>query len=162
LAFSTFLKKNTLPLNRKIGRIDTADFPLLNLFDIDIKVDTGAYTSTIHCNDVVIEDGLLNCIFLDKAHPSYHKKQFIFDKYDVKVIKSSNGQSEPRYRIKTEILLFGKTHPIYLTLSKRGQMKYPVLLGRKFLTKKFMVDINKTNLSHKLKLKKLKETSVSK
>ena len=149
-------------MKRKIGRVDTADFPLLKLFDIDVKVDTGAYTSTIHCDDMVIDEGFLKCVFLDKAHPSYHKKQFIFDEYDVKVVKSSNGQAEPRYRIKTEIFLFGKTHPIYLTLSKRGKMKYPVLLGRKFLTKKFMVDINKTNLSQKLKLKKLKETSVTK
>lgn len=149
-------------LNRKIGRIDVADFPLLNLFEIAIKVDTGAYTSTIHCEDMMVEDGFLKCTFLDKTHPAYHKKQFVFDEYDVKVVKSSNGQSEPRYRIKTEITLFGKTHPIYLTLSKRGKMKYPVLLGRKFLTKKFMVDITKTNLSQKLKLKKLKENSVKK
>lgn len=149
-------------MKRKIGRIDTADFPLLNLFDIDVKIDTGAYTSTIHCNHMIVEDGFLKCNFLDKAHPSYHKKQFSFDEYDVKVVKSSNGHSEPRYRIKTEIFLFGKTHPIHLTLSKRGKMKYPVLLGRKFLTKKFMVDINTTNLSQKLKLKKLKDTSVKK
>ena len=35
-----------------IGRIDKADFPLLGLFDIDVKIDTGAYTSSIHCHKV--------------------------------------------------------------------------------------------------------------
>ena len=44
-----------------------------------------------------------------------------------------------------------------MTLSDRKEMKYPVLLGRKFLTKRFMVDINKTDRSYKLKLKNKKK-----
>jgi hypothetical protein len=142
-------------LRRKIGRIDKADFPALDLTDIDIKIDTGAYTSSIHCKNMKVEDNYLKCTFLDKTHPAYHKKEFAFDEYDVKVVKSSNGQTQARYRIVTEIELFGKKHPIYLTLSDREEMKYPVLIGRKFLLKRFVVDITKTNLSHKLKLKGL-------
>jgi hypothetical protein len=144
---------NYLTLKRNIGRIDKADFPLLQLEDVDVKIDTGAYTSTIHCKNVKVEDNYLKCNFLDEEHPDYHEKEIVFDNYDVKVVKSSNGQSQARYRILTEIILFGKTYPIFLTLSDRDDMKYPVLLGRKFLTKRFIVDINKTNLSHKLKLK---------
>ena len=129
-------------MKRKIGRIDKADFPLLHLHDIEVKIDTGAYTSSIHCKNVTIEDNYLKCVFLDPEHPSYHEKEFKFDKYDVRVVKSSNGKSQARYRILTEIELFGKRYPIFLTLSDREEMKYPVL-----------VDITKTNLSHKLKLK---------
>ncbi|MAP54236.1 RimK/LysX family protein [Altibacter sp.] len=140
-------------MKRKIGRIDKADFPSLNLFDIEVKIDTGAYTSTIHCKNMVVEDNYLKCVFLDEEHPAYHEKEFIFDQYDVKVVKSSNGQSQARYRILTDITLFGKTYPIFLTLSDREEMRYPVLLGRKFLTKRFVVDINNTNLSYKLKVK---------
>ncbi len=140
-------------MKRNIGRIDKADFPLLELFDIEVKVDTGAYTSSIHCKNVKVEDNYLKCNFLDQEHPSYHEKEIIFDEYDVKVVKSSNGHSEPRYRIKTEITIFGETHEIYLTLSDREEMRFPVLLGRSFLTKKFVVDINQTNLSYKLKIK---------
>lgn len=141
-------------MKRNIGRIDKADFPSLNLMDIDVKIDTGAFTSSIHCKNVIVEDNYLKCNFLDEQHPSYHGKEIIFDEYDVKVVKSSNGISEARYRIKTEIVLFGKTQEIYLTLSDREEMRFPVLLGRKFLTKKYVVDINKTNLSYKLKIKK--------
>lgn len=140
-------------MRRKIGRIDKASFPLLELQNIEVKIDTGAYTSSIHCKNVVIENNYLKCKFLDPQHPAYHEKEFIFDTYDVKVIKSSNGQSQARYRILTEIILFGKTHPIYLTLSDREELKYPVLIGRNFLTKKFIVDINATNLSFKLSQK---------
>lgn len=141
-------------MKRNIGRIDKADFPLLNLFDIEVKIDTGAYTSSIHCKNMKVEDNYLKCNFLDEEHPSYHEKEIVFDEYDVKVVRSSNGQSEARYRIKTEILLFGKTQEIYLTLSDREEMRFPVLLGRNFLSNKFVVDINKTNLSFKLKNKK--------
>lgn len=141
-------------LKKEIGRIDKADFPLLDLTDIEVKIDTGAFTSSIHCKNVKVENNYLKCNFLDEKHPSYHEKEFIFDEYDVKVVKSSNGIAEPRYRIKTKILMFGKTYDIYLTLSDREEMRYPVLLGRKFLSKRFLVDINKTNLSYKQKIKK--------
>tara|TARA_R100000988_G_C3900401_1_gene117243 strand:- start:16 stop:447 length:432 start_codon:yes stop_codon:yes gene_type:complete len=140
-------------LKRKIGRTDKADFPLLHLHEIDVKIDTGAYTSSIHCKNMKIEDDYLKCTFLDPDHPAYHEKEFIFDKYDVRVVKSSNGIKQTRYRVLTEIELFGKTYPIFLTLSDREEMKYPVLLGRKFLTKRFVVDITRTDLSYKLKLK---------
>ena len=149
-------------MKRKIGRTDRVDFPLLDLTDIDIKIDTGAYTSSIHCQEMRVEDNFLKCRFLDEEHPDYHNKQFVFDKYDVRVVKSSNGQTEVRYRILTEVLMFGKIYPIFLTLSDRKEMKFQVLIGRKFLTKRFVVDINKTNISFKLKEKANKNQVASK
>lgn len=125
----------------------------MHLQGVEVKIDTGAYTSSIHCKNVAIEENYLKCIFLDPEHPAYHEKEFIFDSYDVKVVRSSNGQVQARYRILTDIVLFGKTYPIFLTLSDREEMRFPVLLGRKFLAKRFIVDINDTNLSYKLKLK---------
>ncbi len=138
-------------MKRHIGRFDKADFPLLDFFDIEIKIDTGAFTSSIHCKNMKVEDNYLKCNFLDEEHPMYHGREIVFDEYDVKVVKSSNGSAEARYRIETEIVIFGETHSIFLTLSDREEMRFPVLLGRNFLSKKFMVDINKTNLSFKLK-----------
>ena len=35
-----------------IGRVDKADFKELSLEDIDIKIDSGAYTSSIHCSNI--------------------------------------------------------------------------------------------------------------
>ncbi len=144
-------------MKRKIGRTDKVDFPLLALDNIDIKIDTGAYTSSIHCKEMRVENDFLMCRFLDEEHGAYHNKEFVFDQYDVRVVKSSNGQTQVRYRILTEVVLFNKVYPIFLTLSDRKEMKYPVLIGRKFLTKRFMVDINRTNLSFKLKEKSLKK-----
>ena len=132
-----------------IGRTDIVDFPILELFDIDIKVDSGANTSSFHCHSIEEENKVLKCQFLDPKHEKYHEKYFIFDEFTQKMVKSSNGIAENRYLIKTEILIFNEMHPIELTLTERGSMKFPVLLGRKFLSKKFMVDTSKKNLSFK-------------
>lgn len=141
-------------MKKTIGRTDIADFPVLKLFDIDVKIDTGAYTSSIHCKNVEVENNYLKCQFLDEEHPDYNGQEFIFDEYDVKVVKSSNGIAKPRYRIKTKIVMFNKTYDIFLTLSDREEMRFPVLLGRTFLSRRFLVDINKTNLSYQQKIKK--------
>ena len=64
-------------------------------------------------------------------------------------VKSSNGHVENRYKIKTDVVFFGKTYVINLTLSTRDDMKYPVLIGRQFLKKKFLVDVDLENQSFK-------------
>jgi len=141
------LKKNSI--KTLIGRKDVVDFPKLELFNIDIKVDSGAYTSSFHCHSIQEENNELKCQFLDPKHEKYHEKYFIFKDFTQKMVKSSNGIIENRYLIKTEILIFNEIYPIELTLTERGSMKFPVLLGRKFLSKKFMVDTAKKNLSFK-------------
>lgn len=132
---------------RLIGRFDRADFPALHLNDISVKIDTGAYTSSIHCENIKEEDGILKCTFLDEEHPLYNGKEFTFSDYKVVHVRSSNGMMQKRYRIQTTITLFHKTHKISLSLSARQEMRFPVLLGRKFLTKKFMVDTEYFDLS---------------
>jgi len=130
-----------------IGRTDIVDFPKLDLLSIHVKIDSGAYTSSFHCHDIKIENKILKCQFLDPEHHKFRDNHFEFSEFSQKKVKSSNGQIENRYLIKTEIFIFNQTFPIALTLSERGSMKYPVLLGRKFLSKKFIVDTSKKNVS---------------
>lgn len=136
-----------------IGRIDKADFPTLDLFDIDIKIDTGAYTSSIHCFKYYEEDGALKCLFYDKKHPNYNGKKIVFKNFTTTKVKSSNGIVQQRYKVKTSIILFDKKYRIDLTLSDRDDMKYPILIGRKFLQKKFMVNVDLKHVSFKKKNK---------
>ena len=124
-----------------IGRTDRADFPALGIADIDIKIDTGAYTSSIHCNHIREEENVLLCTFLDPKHPEYNGKEMRFESYDITAVKSSNV-------VQSNIRLFQKVYKISLTLSSREDMRFPVLIGRKFLTKKFIVDTELTDVSH--------------
>ncbi|WP_035335039.1 RimK/LysX family protein [Dokdonia sp. PRO95] len=136
---------------RTIGRTDKADFPALGFYDIDIKIDTGAYTSSIHCHSIVEKDNILVCTFFDKQHPLYNGQEMIFEDYDIAVVRSSNGETQYRYQVQSSITIFNKTYKISLTLSSREDMRFPVLIGRKFLTKKFIVDTEFTNVSYNLK-----------
>lgn len=141
-----------------IGRIDNADFPELNLLDINIKVDTGAYTSSIHCHDAkeIELDGekYIEFKLLDPSHPQYNSKVFKVKNYEVKSIKSSFGAVEQRFIVNTKIVIFEREYSIKLSLSERSDMRIPILLGRRFLNKKFIVDTSLKNLSFKLKSEK--------
>lgn len=131
-----------------IGRLDRAEFPDLNLKEISVKIDTGAYTSSIHCENIEEIDGVLHCVFLDNEHPEYNHKTFSFEEYNKIRVKSSNGIAQSRFEIKSRIKIFGKIYKISLSLSNRKEMKHPVLLGRKFLNKKFIVDSELKDLSY--------------
>jgi hypothetical protein len=132
-----------------IGRIDRVDFPMLGLRKVDVKIDTGAYTSSIHCSHIEETDGILRCSFDSAEHKNFQGHQFEFSNYSFTDVKSSNGCAENRYKIRTEVLFFGKSYPIDLTLSTRADMKYPVLIGRQFLTRRFLVDVDLTYVSFK-------------
>ena len=97
-----------------IGRVDVVNFPKLNLNEISIKIDTGAYTSSIHCKDIEEVDGVLKCKFLDDTHPNYNGKKFSFTNYDVVYVRSSNGQVDVRYSIDSNIKIFNKVYKISL------------------------------------------------
>ena len=130
-----------------VGRIDKINFPQIQLKHVDVKIDTGAYTSAIHCSKIVEQDGKLICTFESKGHSNFKSENIIFNNYTHTDVKSSNGFKENRYKIKTDIIFFGKTYKINLTLSTRDDMKFPVLIGRQFLSKKFLVDVNLENVS---------------
>jgi hypothetical protein len=138
-----------------IGRVDKADFPELTLENIDIKIDTGAYTSAIHSHDIkeLTIDGELYIAFqiLDPTHPKYRIEEFKTKRFQKKTVKNSFGESEERFVVETTIVLFGEEYPIRLSLSERGDMKYPILIGRRLLNRRFMVDPSQKNISYKKK-----------
>jgi hypothetical protein len=144
-----------------IGRKDKADFPEFGFENIDVKIDTGAYSSALHCHLIeevkISERKVLKFRFLDPGHPEYEERDFFAKKYDVKKVKSSSGEVETRYMIETTIVLFGDPITSEFTLADREAMKIPVLLGRKLLRHRFVVDVVKKNLSYKKKLKKKKK-----
>jgi hypothetical protein len=145
------LEKRMKKTKLTIGRRDKANFPELNLQDIDIKIDTGAYTSAIHCHQIgqKIINGKQHVVFtlLDPSHPQYDNKEYSTKNFTEKRVKNSFGGSEKRFVVKTNILLFGQEFKIRLSLSERGEMRFPILIGRKFLVGKFIVDPAKCDLS---------------
>ncbi len=134
-----------------IGRLEHVDFPEWNISGLEAKIDTGAYTSSLHCHHVEQFDSngipMVRFYLLDPDHPEYEQKPYSCRMKSLRKVKSSNGLIEERFSIKTTIRLSAKIYPIELTLADRTNMRYPVLLGRKFIQKRFIVDVSKKFIS---------------
>ncbi|WMN12530.1 RimK/LysX family protein [Marivirga salinae] len=139
---------------KTIGRIDKLDLPELGLVKVQAKIDTGAYTSAIHCSKIHIEkdkdgtDLLVYTISAKRLGQGMKAKKFKTSDFKLKRIKSSNGQVQERYVIKTKVKIFNKIYNTEFSLSDRSHMKNPILLGRKLLSGRFVVDVTEENLSY--------------
>ncbi len=131
------------PIEKRIvGRTEYVSLPEFNFFNIDAKIDTGAYGCSIHCSDIIHnEDNTVHFKLLDKSHPDYSSQHIVMPIHKIKKVKSSNGKTEERIFIKTKISLFDKSYVAELSLTDRESMTYPMLIGRKFLQGHFIVDV---------------------
>lgn len=123
-----------------IGRKETADLPTFGLMNQTVKIDSGAYTSSIDVVSVRNEEGTLFVLFNKES------EEKTFKKFKIKRIKSSNGIVQERYVIKGTIYLGETEYTTPFSLTNRSGMRYPILLGRKLLNKHFLIDTSKTNL----------------
>lgn len=143
---------------RTIGRRELVDFPELQLFEVEAKVDTGAFTSALHCTDIreeTLPDGsiIIRCKFLDDSHANYNNRAFEFKNFTKRDIKNSFGDVQERYIIRTAIQLFDKEIMTEFSLSDRSDMRYPVLMGRMLLNRHFIVDVARKNVAWKRRKK---------
>lgn len=128
-----------------VGRRETVDFPDLGLNGLTAKIDTGANTTALHCHHVRVENGVLFFRLLDETHPEYQDREHRFEKFERKLIRSSFGEEEMRYIIRTRIRIGRKIVRSIVSLTDRKNMKYPVLIGRRMLKNRFLVDVSLLN-----------------
>ena len=62
--------------------------------------------------------------------------------YEIRHVKSSNGTMQERIFIKTTLEIYGRAFETELSLTDRTSMKYPMLVGRKYLEGRFLVDVS--------------------
>lgn len=134
-----------------LGRSDRVDLPGLGLTNIHAKIDTGAYTSSLHCSSAQVVDGKLEFILLDEEHPEFTGMKFAFKKFTQREVKNSFGEAEMRFVIKTSIKVHNQTINAEFSLSDRDKLRFPVLLGRKILRHRFLIDVTEKDLSFKSK-----------
>jgi hypothetical protein len=134
-----------------IGKKEQISIIDLELFDLDAKIDTGADSNALHCDDIEIDDNnMVHFTLLDKVHDSYNGKKITMPLYKVKKVKSSNGVLQHRPSIEVTVEFFGKKYKTIVSLTNRSDMKFPMLIGRKFLSGKFLVDVSKEYLSKQI------------
>lgn len=146
--------QSIIALDITIGKYDRVDLPIFNLQDIKAKIDTGAKTSSLHCSFIKqIDEKTVSFEVLDSSHKKYIKKIYTMPITRIAKVRSSNGHIENRYVISIKTIIFNKTFDIEYTLRNRELMSYPILLGREFLQKGFIVDVRKEDLSFNKKNK---------
>ncbi|KJY82734.1 ribosomal protein S6 modification protein [Vibrio galatheae] len=127
-----------------IGNLELGHLPDLGIFDLPVRIDTGAKTSSLHVDNIkkVSKNGKLHVNF--DLHPDiYHLEETVRCSalvVDLRKVKSSNGKSEDRYVIETTFGLGDHTWPIQITLTNRQEMSYMMLLGREGMGERLYVD----------------------
>jgi len=126
-----------------VGRKERISILDLELFDLDAKVDTGADSNALHCDNIDLsEEGYVSFSLLDEVHTAYHGKRIRLPLYKLKRVKSSNGETQQRPTIQVSVDFFGKKYKTVISLTNRADMRYPMLIGRRFLSNKFLVDVS--------------------
>lgn len=129
-----------------IGRLEHIALPGLGIARVAAKIDTGAYRSALHYQKVRVRtvDGMKQLLVTFQMGGK--RKTKVFRSYERVTVKSSNGESSRRYLIRTRVRLNGHVVRTAFTLFDRSDMKYQVLLGRKFLRGRFVVDVARKDL----------------
>lgn len=126
-----------------IGAFEQVSFPEYGLDDVVAKIDTGAFSGSLHCTKIeTYKKGRKTYLkFSPFDHPEI---TVITSEFKTKHVKSSNGMREERYFVKATICINNKPYDIDLSLANRSEMRWPVLIGRSFLKKnRFLVDATK-------------------
>lgn len=127
-----------------LGWREWAALPDLGVAAIKAKLDTGARTSSLHAFDLerFSRDGADMVRF--EVHPRQRSRS---ESHEVEVpviderwVRNSGGQRELRPVIETTILIGEERWPIELTLTRRDEMGFRMLLGRQALRGRVLVD----------------------
>jgi len=133
-----------------IGNLETCNLPELGIQDLQVRIDTGAKTSSLHVDNLVRFKKRGKPWVRFDLHPELYRLEEVVvcetSLIDIRRIKSSNGRSEQRYIIRTDFQLGGKTWPIEISLSNRADMTYLMLLGREAMKDHVLVDPANTYL----------------
>jgi len=110
--------------------------------DVPAKIDTGADSSAIWATNIRVgTDGILRFSLFGKGSPYFNGKTFKRTDFSVASIKSSNGKSEVRYQTHFTVVIAGKRIRALFNLSDRSNNTYKILIGRRTISNKFLVDV---------------------
>lgn len=132
------------PSNTIVGWREWVSLPGLGVPWIKAKVDTGARTSALHAFDLeeIERDGEKWVRY--SVHPwqgsdedAVACESRVVDRREV---RSSSGHAEERYVVQLDVSMGGQVVDAEVTLSKRDEMGFRMLVGREALCQGFLVD----------------------
>jgi hypothetical protein len=154
-----------------VGWREWIGLPDLGVDRIKAKIDTGARTSAIHAFEIkeFKKNGERYVGF--SLHPVQHRRRPVVNcearVVDERTVTSSNGKRERRFVIETDIKLGDDVWPIEMTLTNRDEMGFRMLLGRRAVRRRCVVDPGSSfklsgRLSGKAAVKKVRKKTKAK
>lgn len=122
--------------------------------NVPAKIDTGAEASAIWASNIRIEeDGMLKFTLFGEDSPFYNGEEISTKEYKVIVTRSAMGQEQIRYRVHIPVKIAGHKIRVLFSLADRSKNSFPILIGRRTLKGKFIVDVSLPDIEYERKPK---------
>jgi glutathione synthase/RimK-type ligase-like ATP-grasp enzyme len=125
-----------------IGSKTIVNFPKFGINKVPAKVDTGADSSSIWASNIKERAGKLSFTLFSPDSPYYTGEIITTKDYQLRSIKNSFGVAEFRYKVRLHVEVEAKEINVRFTLSNRAENRFPVLIGRRTLHGRFVVDVS--------------------
>ncbi len=130
-----------------LGTKELIGLPEYGINGVPAKIDTGADSSAIWASQITEQEGELSFVLFGPASPHYKGQVIRTRQYSIVQVKNSFGHQEHRYKVNLKIRMADRNIKVRITLANRSSNRYPVLIGRRTIKGKFLVDVSKHNLS---------------
>lgn len=148
------MKKSREKQKYIVGWREWAHLPELGIDEIKVKIDTGAKTSAIHAFDISTVTYKGKEFVKFDIHPYQDNDEISHTRvhpiHDFRWITSSTGHKQKRFIIQTVLKIGTYSNLIELSLAKRDEMGFRMLVGRSSLDSSVLVNPKRSFLlSHK-------------
>ena len=140
------MKEMTTQEKTIIGRNARIDFGR-RAVGVPAKIDTGADGSSVWASKVRVDkDGVLRFALFGEGSPYYNGKIFKRTDYSVAMVRSASGHEIMKFRTNFTVRINGRKMKVLFGLSDRSSHNYPVLIGRRTIAGKFLVDVTRAEI----------------
>lgn len=138
-----------------IGWREKVSLPELGIGRFIAKIDTGARSAALHATDIEMSGHIVRFVVMI-AGRNHHCEAPLTG---MRWVKSSNGFSEHRAVIETQVRIGHERFVIEVTLTDRTDMGVPMLLGRTSLGSRFLVHPARSHILSARKLSRKTKAS---
>lgn len=132
---------------RRIGVLERVSIPEWGLHAIEARVDTGAFTSSIDVRAVHVVPGAVDDRGRQLATISFDdgrgRRSLSVPVLGFRKVRNPSGGVTSRPFVEAVIVLAGRRFRTPINLHRREGMTYRMLIGRRALTGRFVVDVDR-------------------
>lgn len=136
-----------------LGWKEEVSIPTLAGLRLLAKLDSGARTSALHAVDIRYERRQRrDWVRFDLPDVDQRRRhRFLLPLAAQRTVKSSIGDRQLRPVVELELCIAGQTWLTEVTLTDRSDMGIPMLIGRRALGGRFLIDPGRTRLAERLR-----------